>query len=198
MMNVFGLNRSLRGVAMLAAAVTLAGCAALAPSPPAGSDAPFDIVGRVAVNFEGQAFTSNLRWQHAPGTGEVWLSTPLGQTLAHIQSSATETRLTTADQQQYRAASVEALTRRALGWELPLSRLTWWVRGEPVPGGAPAQIKRDERSRIAQLEQDGWRIVYENYPPDAHGGLPRRLDLRSGAQEIRLLIDGWREVEAAR
>ena len=182
--------------AALGAVLGLAGCAALAPPPP-GSDTPFDIVGRVAVNFDGRAFTSNLRWRHAAGGEEVWLSTPLGQTVAHIQSGGGEATLTTADQQRYRAASVEALTQRALGWELPLSRLTWWVRGEAVPGSAPA-MQRDQRSRLTLLDQDGWRIAYENYPPDEHGGLPRRLDLKSGGQEIRLLIDGWREIEAAR
>src|SRR5262249_7397652 len=129
---------------------------------------------------------------------EVWLSTPLGQTLAHIQSGATEATLTTADQQQYRASSVEALTRRALGWDLPLSRLTWWVRGDPVPGAPADSMQRDQRSRLTLLDQDGWRIAFENYPPDEHGGLPRRLEMKSGAQEIRLVIDGWREVENAR
>ena len=189
---------TVRGAVALGAVLILAGCAALAPPPP-GSDAPFDIVGRVAVNFDGRAFTSNLRWRHAAGREEVWLSTPLGQTLAHIQSDATDATLTTADQQQYRAASVEALTRRALGWDLPLSRLTWWVRGEAVPGGgAPAGLQRDQRSRLTQLAQDGWRIAFEIYPAGEHGGLPRRLDLKSGTQEIRLLIDGWRDIETAR
>ena len=188
----------IRGLTALLAALLLGGCAALGPTPPAGSDAPFDIIGRVAVNFDGRAFSSNLRWRHAGAREEVWLSTPLGQTLAYIQSDAGETTLTTADQQVYRAASVEALTRRALGWDLPLSRLTWWVRGEAVPGGGAADIQRGERSRATQLDQDGWRITYENYPPDQHGGLPRLLNLKSSTQEIRLVIDGWREFEAAR
>ena len=188
----------IRGLAALVVAFVFTGCAGLDPASPPGSDTPFDIVGRVAVNFDGRAFSSGLRWRHAAGREEVWLSTPLGQTLAYIQSDATETTLTTADQQVYRAASVEALTRRALGWDLPLSRLTWWVRGQPVPGGTAPDIERDQRSRLARLEQDGWRVAYENYPPEQHDGLPRRLDLRNGTQEIRLLIDGWREVEAAR
>jgi len=184
-------------ICALVAAVNLAGCALLAPPPPAGSTAPFDIVGRVAVKFEGRAYTSNLRWQHAAGREEVWLSTPLGQTLAHIQSDGVEATLTTADRQQYRAASVESLTRQALGWELPLARLTWWVRGEPVPGTAPASASRDGASRLTRLDQDDWSIAFENYPPGENGGLPRRLDLRSGGQEIRLVIDGWREIETA-
>jgi outer membrane lipoprotein LolB len=180
----------------LVAAASLAGCVLLEP-PPAASGAPFDIVGRVAVNFEGRAFSSHLRWQHAAGREEVWLLTPLGQTVAHIESDDEGATLTAADRQQYRAASVESLTRRALGWELPLARLTWWVRGEPVPGSEPVSARRDERSRLASLEQDGWRIGFVNYPPGEHGGLPRRLDLRNGEQEIRLLIDAWRVIEPA-
>ena len=177
------------------AAGALAACASLAP-PPAASDQPFDLVGRVAVNSEGRAFSSSMRWQHGPGREELWLLTPLGQTLAHIVADGDGATLTGADQKQYRASSVEALTRQALGWELPLSRLTWWVRGEPVPGSSQAGVQRDERSRLAQLEQDGWRISFVNYPPDENGGLPRRLDLKSGAQEIRFLIDGWRATAA--
>ncbi|HKA41992.1 MAG TPA: lipoprotein insertase outer membrane protein LolB [Burkholderiales bacterium] len=184
-------------ILVLAAAIGLAGCAAMAP-PPAASNTPFDILGRVAVNFDGRAFSSNVRWQHDAAREEVWLLTPLGQTIAHIVSDSTGATLTGADQQQYRAANVESLTRQALGWELPLSRLTWWVRGEAVPASPPASAERDDRSRLTLLDQDGWRIAFVNYPPGEHGGLPRRLDLKSGSQEIRFLIDGWREVDAAR
>lgn len=181
----------------LAATLALAACAAIAPPPPA-AHAPFDIVGRVAVNSEGRAFSSNVRWQHAGGRGELWLLSPLGQTIAHIESDANGATLTASDKRQYRAESVEALTRQALGWELPLSRLTWWVRGEPVPGTPATKMDRDERSRLVSLVQDGWQIAYTHYPPGEQGGLPRRLDLKSGAQDIRLLIDTWRDLDPAR
>jgi outer membrane lipoprotein LolB len=176
----------------LVAAISLAACAITAP-PPATSDTPFDIVGRVAVNSAGRAFSSSVRWQHGAGREELWLLTPLGQTVAHIVSEPAGATLTTADQQQYRATSVETLTVKALGWELPLSRLTWWVRGEPVPGTVPGSAERDERSRLTVLDQDGWHVTFVNYPPAEHGGLPRRLDLKRGDQEIRFLIDTWRE-----
>ena len=183
------MRRAATHLALIAAA-SLAACAIIAP-PPAASDQPFDLVGRVAVNFEGRAFSTNLRWQHAAGREEMWLLTPLGQTLAHIVSDADGATLTASDRREYRAASVEALTRQALGWELPLARLSWWVRGEPVPASPIVAAQRDERSRLALLEQDGWRIAYVSYPPGEHGGLPRRLDLTSGAQEIRFVIDSW-------
>lgn len=182
---------------VLTAAIGLGACALVDPQRPAASDAPFDLIGRVAVNFEGRSFSSSVRWLHAAGREEVWLMTPLGQTIAHIVSDDGGATLTSTDQKQYRAASVESLTRQALGWELPLARLTWWVRGEPVPGSRPAGAERDERGRLTFLDQDGWRIAFVNYPPGEHGGQPRRLDLKSAAQEIRFVIDGWRSADAA-
>jgi outer membrane lipoprotein LolB len=182
---------------VLTAAIGLGACALIEPQRPAASNAPFDLSGRVAVNFEGRSFSSGVRWQHAAGREEVWLMTPLGQTIAHIISDDGGAILTSTDQKQYRAASVESLTRQALGWELPLTRLTWWVRGEPVPGKPPGGAERDERGRLTFLEQDGWRIAFVNYPPGEQGGQPRRLDLKSAAHEIRFVIDAWRLADAA-
>lgn len=175
------------------AGALLAACAALAPAPEVPrTPVRFDLLGRVAVNYDGRAFSSNVRWQHAPERDEIWLLTPTGQTLAYIVDDAGGATLTGADQKQYRANNVESLTRQALGWELPLARLGYWVRGEAAPGAAPAVTGRDERSRLTALTQDGWRIAFVHYPPGEQGGLPRRLDLASGAHEIRLVIDGWR------
>ncbi len=176
-----------------AAGALLAACAALAPSPEVPrAPVRFDLLGRVAVTYDGRAFSSNVRWLHAPERDEIWLLTPTGQTLAYIVDDAGGATLTGTDQKQYRARNVESLTRQALGWELPLTRLGYWVRGEAAPGAVPADAERDERSRLAALTQDGWRIAFAHYPPGEQGGLPRRLDLASGANEIRLVIDGWR------
>ncbi|HXF65111.1 MAG TPA: lipoprotein insertase outer membrane protein LolB [Burkholderiales bacterium] len=185
-----------KGAAALAVCAALAACAALAPVERLA--APFDLLGRVAVAYDGRAFSSGVRWRHEAGRDEIWLLSPAGQTLAHIAAETGGATLTAADRSEYRASDVESLTRRALGWELPLARLAWWVRGEVAPGAAPQSVERDERERIAVLIQDGWRIVFTHYSSAEHGGLPRRLDLSSGAQEIRLLIDSWREDSTGR
>ncbi len=187
-------------MAALAAALTVAGCATLSPDaggPGEPSSMPFDLSGRVLVSYDGRAFTSGLRWQHGPGRDEIWLLTPVGQTLAHIVNEADGATLTGADQRQYRAASVGSLTRQGLGWELPLARLQYWVRGEIAPGSAPGAVERDANQRLIRLEQDGWRVVFANYPIEEHGGLPRRLELARETHEIRLVIDAWRGGAAA-
>lgn len=178
---------------MAAAVVALAvtACSTVLPAVPQYS-APFDLTGRVRVNYDGRAFSSALRWQHAPERAEIWLLTPVGQALAHIVSVAEGATFTGADRRQIQAASVEALTLEALGWELPLTRLQYWVRGEIAPGSVPDLVERDAGKRLERLGQDGWRIAFTNHPENEHGGLPRRLDLVRGTHEIRFVIDSWR------
>jgi outer membrane lipoprotein LolB len=181
---------------MVAALLGASGCASVTTTPrPAARAAPFDVLGRVLVNYDGRAFTANVRWLHAPDADDIWLMTPTGQALAHVQENGEGATITTADQTQYRAGRVEALTRRALGWELPVTYLQHWLRGAPAPE-VPAQIgERDAAGKIRQLTQDGWRVSYEYYPPDQMLGLPRRMDLAGAAQTMRLVIDTWRALD---
>ena len=184
---------SLRILAASAAAAALAACAML----PAGERLPraaaFDLVGRVAVSHDGRAFTSGLRWQHLAESDEIWLLTPTGQALAHILAGPSGATLTGADHNQYHDRDAESLTRRALGWELPLARLRWWVLGEIVPGGRVEEALRDQQGRLLRLRQDGWHITFINPAANGQGSLPKRLELTRNGQQIRLVIDSWRQ-----
>ncbi|MBM3342357.1 MAG: outer membrane lipoprotein LolB [Betaproteobacteria bacterium] len=182
---------------LLAALLFLNGCASLPTATPAAPRAaPFDVLGRVLVNFDGRAITANVRWLHAADGDDIWLMTPTGQALAHIAETATGATITTADQTQYQAGSIEALTRRALGWILPARQMQHWLRGAPVPGIDAEIAERDAAGRITRMTQDGWRVSYDYYPVTENDGLPRRMELANGAQMLRLVIDSWRR-EAA-
>jgi len=173
----------------LTAVAMLAACAEL-PDRPAQRARAFDLLGRVAVSYDGRAFSSGVRWEHLAERDEIWLLTPVGQALAHIEADAGGATLTGADRKQLQAGDVESLTRRGLGWELPLSRLAWWVQGEIVPGGAVGEVTRDQQGRLVRLAQDGWQIVF-THPPEGNGR-PQRLELARDKNQIRLVIDNWR------
>jgi len=174
-----------------AALVTIAALSGCATLPPRERAPAFDLVGRVAVTWDGRAFSSGARWQHQPDRDEIWLLTPTGQALAHITADDAGATLTGADQNQYHAADVERLTQRAFGWALPLTRLAWWARGEPVPGLPAAEDLRDQQGRLVRLVQDGWHISFA-HAAGAQDGRPQRLELARDRQRIRLFIDHWR------
>ncbi len=180
-------------LAAIASALLISGCAVLGPG---SDDVPraeaFDVIGRVLASGGGRGFSSSLRWNHRRDGDELWLMSPVGQTLAHIAANASGASLTAADGQIYQAMTAEGLTERALGWAMPLTRLQYWVRGSIFPGGVIGLVSRDGDGRLVQLMQDGWTInyIYENKNDGTQ--LPKRLDIARGDQRLRFVIDNWR------
>jgi outer membrane lipoprotein LolB len=178
-------NPVLRYCAALCA-VILSACATAPPR--ATITAPsFELAGRIVVRYQQQGFSSSLRWTHAGSRDEIWLTAPLGQTIARLEADADGATLTAADQRTYRAGSIENLTKSAFGWRFPVDGMRYWVFGEAVPGTLPAAIERDDARRIARLTHEDWRVVF-NYPT-ADAARPSRIDVTGNDAEIRLAID---------
>jgi outer membrane biogenesis lipoprotein LolB len=53
--------------------------------------------------------------------------------------------------------------------------------------------ERGEGGKPRVLMQDGWKITYDYYPAAENDGLPRRMEVVSEAQTLRLVIDTWRK-----
>jgi outer membrane lipoprotein LolB len=168
-------------------AALLAACAT-PPLQSTGETAPaFELAGRIAVRYQGRAFSSALRWKH-DASDEIWLTAPLGQTIAYLLADAGGATLTAADQKQYRARSIESLTRSALGWSFPVAGLRYWVLGEPAPGMRLTAVERDDTGRVARFSQDDWQVTL-HYA--ASGNTPSRLDITGSEAEIRFVIDSF-------
>lgn len=185
--------------AVLASAL-LAGCGSLATTP-AGEGAPvptasaaagsFSLAARFSLRVEERNHSGRLDWRHTPARDEWLLSSPFGQGLAEIVSTADAACLAGSDGRRECDASLDALTQRVLGYPLPLADLADWVRGR---GGDAASV--DALGRPLSLERAGWHIdlAYDSdLASDAAGdALPRRLSIaRPGGPELRLVIDAW-------
>lgn len=186
---------SIRAVAAALVVAVAAGCVSVPPRA-VRDPRPFDLLGRVLVAYDNGAFTANVRWQHSAPRDELWLMTPMGQTVAQVVDGAEGAVLTRSDHETYRADSVEALTQRALGWALPLSLMQYWVRGEPAPGFGVSDIERSGE-RITALTQNGWRVAITYSNDGDSAGRVRRLDLKASSNEIRFVVDTWRKPEDA-
>ena len=175
----------------LLAAVIMAGCAQFPvftqEHEQTNPDA-FEAQARVYVRFGARAFSGTLRWQHTTGADEVWLGGPIGQTAAHIIRDSSGATLTTADQQTYRARSIESLTRDGLGWALPLADLSYYVV-DKVPPAADGKQERDARGMPVRVQHSGWLVQWQRPEvPSGEATLPR-LNLTKDDVEIRLVID---------
>jgi outer membrane lipoprotein LolB len=174
-------------VPAFAAALLVAACAEMQFQRP-DAEAEFELSGRIAVRFKDESSTGNFAWRHGAGNDEVMITSPLGQGVARIVRDGNAVTLTDAEGREHRAEDTEALTEQTLGFRLPLAGLSDWVRARPGPG--PSEVRKDGEGRIAELEQSGWKIEYQEWGTD--GRLPARMKLTYPGLELRLAIAQWK------
>lgn len=100
-----------------------------------------------------------LFWLQRQDYYDIRLSGPLGRGAARLTGRPGQVSLEVANQGRYEAPSPEALLEEQVGWKLPVSHLVWWVRGLPAPE-SKSRLSLNGDSRLATLEQDGWRVEY--------------------------------------
>ena len=152
----------------------------------------FGFMGRVLVKGGDKGFSGGIRWGHDSTVDNIHLLSPFGQVVAEIKSSEDAALLTTSEQRVYRAANVENLIKKVLGWRLPILGLQYWVRGVNSPK-TESEIDRDVDGRIIGIRQDGWMIIYTSYFPSKliKTERPRVLVLERSNLKIKLVIDNW-------
>ncbi len=160
----------------------------------------FELSARFSLVAEGKSHSGRLSWRHSP-SGDVWLlSSPFGQGVAEIVSDASGARLTTASGQHESDSDLDALTRRVLGYALPLGGLADWLGDatSPVLGAESGALDtRDAQGRPQHLVRDGWFIDFSYDGDDAQAAPSRVFIVRPGGPELRLRIDEWRLPEPA-
>jgi len=119
------------------------------------------------------------------------LATPLGTTVARIEVGPEGARASGPGMQEARGPDADALAEQLLGWRLPVSGLSDWIEGRPVPS-RPARMERDG-SRLVLIEQDGWTVrLAETF---ATSDRPRLIILERAASPLapgvvlRLVVD---------
>ena len=162
------------------AMVLLAGCAGVPGGEPDAALGPpldgFSAAGRMSLRQGDRSDHLQFDWQHSPQRDVMVFSTPLGQGLAELGRDAGGAWLALPGAQERRAANLGELAKLVFGASLPLDVLAEWLRGA-----------QPEREGIA----DGWRIVISETMPYHQRRLPRRLEVRRGDVELRIVIDTW-------
>jgi len=178
-------NTVLRALAA-AALLAVAGCAELTVRAP-GEQVDFEFSARFAARYRDEAASGQLAWRHHAARDEVLISSPFGQGLARVTREPSGVTLVMADDRRYVAQDAETLTEQVLGFRLPLRGLADWVRGRAA-AGSPARTDYAADGRLAALEQEGWRVEYQEY----ESGRPARLRLLYPGMELRLAISQWK------
>lgn len=87
-------------------------------------------------------------------------------------------------------AAAERFLQEQVGWSLPVANARHWLLGLAGPDSGAVETLDGDGLLIA-IEQDGWRVRYDEYRQQGRIALPRKLVLESDAGRIRLVVDKW-------
>ena len=147
--------------------------------------------GRIGVVADERAWSATVLWEQAPSGYRIDIVGPVGQGRATVLGGPAGVSLA-AEGRTDSARTPEALIRKHLGWDVPVSGLRYWLRGLPRPG--PVQDRSlDGRGRLVSLDQAGWHIEFQRYQPSAAGvDLPYKLSLETDRLRVRVAVQSWR------
>jgi outer membrane lipoprotein LolB len=123
----------------------------------------WELNGKLGIRTSDESGSASLKWAQQLANYQINLSGPLGQKRMIITGIPGKVRLEQTGSAALEAKNAEALIKEAAGWTLPVTQLTYWVRGVPAPKQRITHLQQNESGLIAQLQQGGWSITYSNY-----------------------------------
>lgn len=150
----------------------------------------WSFTGSIAVRDEQESHSSRIRWQQMDEHYRInlWGAFNAGATeivgepnLVSIQRQGEESLVTD---------SAETLIYQELGYELPVSRLNYWLKGIPAPD-APSEPEFDDNLQLTRLHQSGWVIDYMGYSQEGNETLPVRIRMQKPPLRVDLLRMNW-------
>jgi len=171
-----------------------AACTTVPQPPPAGTG---DVIsGRLALRVEpvgsqsGRAVSAAFDLRGDSSAGTLGLSTPLGSLIAQARWSAAEVVLTT-PRETRRFASLDELTREALGESVPIEAWFDWLRGRPWPEAPSAPLDAAPNApsgpSATGFRQLGWRVDLSQFPA---GAIDATREAPAPVVTVRLRLDG--------
>lgn len=156
----------------------------------------YGLDGRVGVRVGEEGWQANARWRQRIEVSEVQLSGPFGAGSLLLRLSGEELQVVDSKGGILRGdEAMDALVRQ-LGFAPPLTSLRYWLLALPDPAGGDSSSVSNDDGTLAQLEQAGWKLRYEDYRAQpAPGGtvrMPGRLTATREDIRLRLVADRWR------
>jgi outer membrane lipoprotein LolB len=190
-----------RGLAAVAAAVLLGGCAHIAVEEQNDGLSfaerqmrlealpAWQMRGRLAVSTNDRAFPGSFTWVQNDNQLKVSVRGPLGQGILEVAGSPAELTVK-ARGEQHVLKDPEADLSQLLGWWMPVESLPEWLLGLPDPKfGANLDFGRG--GTLESFDQRFWHVVYEGYQLVDGMLVPRRIEMTHADLRLKLTVDAW-------
>ena len=154
----------------------------------------WSMVGRLAVSDSKDGGSGHFSWKEISGGSQMDFHGALGRGAWRLEADGQGAELKLADGTIHHADSIDQLVRIQVGWEIPVDKLSWWVRGLVAPGEYQQRLL-DEKGNMDELLQSGWTIEYGRYRVFDGVSLPVKLVARQADWKVKLAISDWKLLE---
>lgn len=185
--------------AALATLFVLSGCAHVAsrPSVPVPADLgqldQWQARGRIGVSSVAGGGSGSFQWLQHGDRADVRIRGPVGIGSVRLQvqgdSANPDVALETSDGVKLESQAAWDELEARLGASVPAGRLRFWMLGIAAPGEHQWQEAAGDGAKT--LEQDGWRIDYQQYSDEPGAHMPVRMRATSGETRVRIVVDRW-------
>ncbi|WP_084155870.1 lipoprotein insertase outer membrane protein LolB [Halomonas halocynthiae] len=191
-------------IAITAALALLSGCATTQPPSSAQERSAdqwqaqqsrvqqlqdWELNGKVGLRTPDESTSANIDWRQTPYYFRILLSGPAGTGRSVLEGRDGRVSMSTSEG-RFEAVSPEALMQEQMGWSLPVSDLTDWVRGLPAHD-RPHHMTEDALGFPATLEQNGWSIDYRQWSNFNDLWLPSKLVMDYDDLRVTLVVTRW-------
>lgn len=146
--------------------------------------------GKIGIQSAKDSGSATIDWTQRGQSFAISLTGPLGSNGMTLTGQPGSVKMTTSDGKQATATSPEQLLKQQWGWNLPVSNLSFWVRGLPAPGMS-ASKQFDQHHRLTAMTQQDWVIQYLGYTNASGIELPNRINISSNALKAKFVIYEW-------
>lgn len=151
--------------------------------------------GKLAFKSETEKFSAYINWQQRLQTFALSLNSFIGTNLMRMQGKPGFAELE-ADDNTYTDSDASRLILRVTGWNIPVQKMSMWVKGQHEPQD---NVTYDSHGLVSQLRPScddcqQWLITYGNYQRVDNMWLPHDLALLNTDNEknqIKIRIDKW-------
>lgn len=153
------------------------------------------LTGKLGVKAPESGASFGIVWDQDGGDYQVRVRGPMGQSAALVRGDERRVVLERAGRSPLVGSDVQALMREALGWDIPVNALKFWIRGLPDPSFEVESAAYLEAGWFGKLVQLDWHVELSRYRDVEGLALPGRIRARRDDVTLTLVVTRWRTVE---
>ena len=152
----------------------------------------WELIGKIGIRTQDDSITAAInQWKQAGSSFVIDLSsTFFGLGASRLVGTPYFLTIVESGEDPLSSYNPDVLIYEALGIPLPISSLSWWVKGIPAPD-TPYNMEFNQQGQSARLIQNQWHLSFSKHKIINGLPLPGKIKLERDNIRIILAIKKW-------